>query len=128
MIDKIEVIADSLSDFGLLQFKEFTRKFEKRYGVTVAIEERKILSGTMSTPVPTEIEEKIEFKLFLEEVPSDKKTSILKIIRTITGFGLKKSKDLVNSAPKLIKEGLTKESAELAKKQLEDVGAKITIK
>ena len=73
-------------------------------------------------------EEKTEFDVILEEFPSDKKIAILKVVRTITGLGLKEAKDLVESTPKSLKEGTTKDDAESIKKQLEDAGAKVTIK
>lgn len=73
-------------------------------------------------------EEKTEFDVILEEFPSDKKIAILKVVRVITGLGLKEAKDLVEAAPKPIKEATTKEDAESVKKQLEEVGAKVTVK
>ncbi|NEP08123.1 MAG: 50S ribosomal protein L7/L12, partial [Okeania sp. SIO4D6] len=75
-----------------------------------------------------EAEEQTEFDAILEEFPSDKKIAILKVVRAITGLGLKEAKDLVESAPKPIKEGIAKEAAEDIKKQLEDAGAKVTVK
>jgi len=71
---------------------------------------------------------KTEFTLVLEEVPADKKIAILKVVRTITGLGLKEAKDLVEAAPKNVKEGISKEIAENAKKQLEEAGAKASLK
>ena len=73
-------------------------------------------------------EEKTEFTIVLEEVPADKKIAILKVVRTITGLGLKEAKDLVEAAPKNVKEGISKEIAENAKKQLEEAGAKVSLK
>ena len=72
--------------------------------------------------------EKTEFDLVLEEVPADKKIAVLKIVRGITGLGLKEAKDLVESAPKNIKEGVSKDDAEAAKKDLEAAGAKVAVK
>ena len=72
-------------------------------------------------------EEKTEFDVVLEEVPGDKKIAILKVVRGLTGLGLKEAKEMVESAPKPIKEGVAKEDAEDAKKQLEDAGAKVTV-
>ena len=73
-------------------------------------------------------EEKTEFDLILEEVPADKKIAVLKVVRTLTGLGLKEAKDLVESTPKNIKEGVAKADAEAAKKELEGAGAKCAIK
>ena len=89
-----------------------------------------MMAGNLPTTnlVTEEIEEKTEFNLELTLVPADKKIPILKIVRSITGLGLKEAKDLVDSAPKNIQENLTKEAAESAKKQLEEAGAKVTLK
>jgi large subunit ribosomal protein L7/L12 len=73
-------------------------------------------------------EEKTEFNLVLEEVPADKKIAVLKIVRTLTGLGLKEAKDLVESTPKNVKEGVSKADAEAAKKDLEAAGAKCSVK
>ncbi len=75
-----------------------------------------------------EVEEKTEFDVVLEEFPADKKIAILKVVRTLTGLGLKEAKDLVEAAPKAVKEAIAKEAAEDAKKQLEEAGAKVSIK
>jgi len=73
-------------------------------------------------------EEKTEFDLILAEVPADKKIAILKVVRGITGLGLKEAKDLVEAAPKNIQQGMSKDAAETAKKQLEEAGAKVELK
>jgi large subunit ribosomal protein L7/L12 len=75
-----------------------------------------------------EVEEQTEFDVVLEDVPADKKIAILKVVRTLTGLGLKEAKDLVESAPKAVKEAVAKDAAEDAKKQLEEAGAKVSIK
>jgi large subunit ribosomal protein L7/L12 len=75
-----------------------------------------------------EVEEKTEFNLMLDEVPADKKIAILKVVRGLTGLGLKEAKELVESAPKQIQEGLAKDAAEDAKKQIEDAGGKVSLK
>lgn len=75
-----------------------------------------------------EVEEKTEFDVILDEVPADKKIAVLKVVRTLTGLGLKEAKDLVEAAPKPVKEGVAKDAAEDAKKQLEEAGGKATVK
>jgi large subunit ribosomal protein L7/L12 len=75
-----------------------------------------------------EVEEKTEFDVILEEVPADKKIAVLKAVRELTGLGLKEAKDLVESTPKPIKEGIAKEAAEEAKKAIEAAGGKVAIK
>jgi large subunit ribosomal protein L7/L12 len=83
----------------------------------------------MAAPAAVEeVEEKTEFNVVLEAVPADKKIAILKVVRSLTGLGLKEAKEIVESAPKQIQEGLGKDAAEQAKKQLEDVGAKVSLK
>jgi large subunit ribosomal protein L7/L12 len=74
------------------------------------------------------VEEKTEFDVILEEVPADKKINILKVVRTITNLGLKEAKDLVEAAPKPVKEATSKEDAENIKKQLEEAGGKASVK
>jgi large subunit ribosomal protein L7/L12 len=75
-----------------------------------------------------EVEEKTEFDVVLDDVPGDKKIAILKVVRTLTGLGLKEAKGMVESAPVSVREGVPKDAAEEAKKALEDAGAKVTIK
>ena len=74
-----------------------------------------------------EVEEKTEFNVMLDEVPADKKIAVLKVVRTLTGLGLKEAKDLVESAPKMVQEGLSKDAAEDAKKQIETAGGKVSL-
>jgi large subunit ribosomal protein L7/L12 len=73
-------------------------------------------------------EEKTEFDVVLESVPDDKKIAVLKVVRGITGLGLKEAKDLVESAPKAVSTGVAKEAAEDAKKQIEEAGGKVSLK
>ena len=74
------------------------------------------------------VEEQTEFNVVLEEVPADKKIAILKVVRELTGLGLKEAKDLVEAAPKAVKEGTNKDDAAAVKKKLEDAGAKVSVK
>ena len=87
-----------------------------------------VMAGAMPGGEAEQAEEQTEFSLILEDVPADKKIAILKIVRTMTGLGLKEAKELVESAPKLVKEGVSKDDVEAAKKDFEAVGAKVTIK
>ena len=73
-------------------------------------------------------EEKTEFDLVLSEFPADKKIAVLKVVRGITGLGLKEAKEIVESVPKTLQEGISKDDAENAKKQLEEAGAKVELK
>ena len=75
-----------------------------------------------------EVVEQTEFEVILESVPADKKIAVLKIVRELTGLGLKEAKDLVEAAPKAVKEGIAKDAAEDAKKRIEEAGGKVTVK
>jgi len=83
----------------------------------------------MAAAAPAEeVEEKTEFDVMLDEVPADKKIAVLKVVRSITGLGLKEAKGLVESAPKVVQEGIAKEAAEEAQKQITDAGGKASLK
>ena len=128
MNKKIADIISLLSDLTLLEASELVKKIEETFGVTASSPVVSVSTVATNTPVAEVAEEKTEFKLFLAEVPADKKIAILKVVRTITGLGLKEAKDLVEAAPKIIQEGLTKDASESAKKQLEEAGAKVLLK
>ena len=126
-MSKVESIISELKTLSLLEASELVIQIEDIFGVDASSN----LSGNvvMSNSMPTEtIEEKSEFDLILEEVPADKKIAILKVVRALTGLGLKEAKLLVESAPKQIQEGLVKDVADDAKKQLETVGAIVSLK
>ena len=126
MSEKIDQIIESLKTLTLLEASELVTKIEDTFGVDASAAS----GGTMVRAAPAaveEVEEKTEFNVMLEEVPADKKIAILKVVRGLTGLGLKEAKEIVESAPKQIQEGLGKEAAEQAKKQLEEVGAKVSL-
>jgi large subunit ribosomal protein L7/L12 len=124
-------IIEKLKSLTLLEASELVKSIEEVFGVSAAAP-----SGGMMMMAPgagaaapvEEVEEKTAFDVVLEAVPADKKIAILKVVREITGLGLKDAKDLVESAPKTVKEGMPKADAEAAKKQLEGAGATISIK
>ena len=127
MSEKIDQILEELKTLTLLQASELVTKVEDTFGVDASTT---AASGTVvmaPTAIAEEVEEKTEFNVMLEDVPSDKKIAILKVVRSLTGLGLKEAKGIVESAPKQILEGLSKDNAETAKKQLEDTGAKVTL-
>ena len=126
MSEKIDQIIEELKTLTLLEASELVTKIEETFGVDASAS----AGGTMVMAAPTaveEVEEKTEFNIMLEEVPADKKIAILKVVRTLTGLGLKEAKGVVESAPKQIQEGLGKDAAEDAKKQLEAAGAKVSL-
>ena len=127
MSEKIDQIIESLKTLTLLEASELVTKIEDTFGVDASASS----GATMVMAAPTvveEVEEKTEFNVLLEEVPADKKIAILKVVRGLTGLGLKEAKDLVDGAPKPVKEGIGKEEAEAIKKALEEAGAKAEIK
>ena len=128
MSEKINQIVEQLKELTLLEASELITKIE----TTFCVDASASFSGNaiaMAAPQAVEVvEEQTEFNVILESVPADKKIAILKVVRAITGLGLKEAKELVESAPKSIQEGVSKEVGENTKKQLEEVGAKITLK
>ena len=136
MSAKTDEILEQLKSLSLLEASELVKQIEEAFGVSAAAP---VGGGMMMMPGPAtgggataapaeEVEEKTEFDVILEEVPADKKIAILKQVRELTGLGLKEAKDLVEAAPKPVKEGIAKEAAEEAKKTLEAAGAKVTVK
>ncbi|MGL5060744.1 MAG: 50S ribosomal protein L7/L12 [Microcoleus sp.] len=124
-------ILEKLKSLTLLEASELVKQIEEAFGVSAAAP----VGGMMMMPgvgggaaAAEEVEEQTEFNVILEEVPADKKIAILKEVRAITGLGLKEAKDLVEAAPKPVKEAIAKEVAEEMKKQLEAVGAKVSVK
>jgi len=122
-------IIDLLKSLPLLEAAELVTQIEETFGVSAAAP----VGGMMMAAAPgaaavEEVEEQTEFSVILDEVPADKKIAVLKTVRTITGLGLKEAKDLVEATPKSVKEGITKEAAEDVKKQLEEAGAKASVK
>ena len=127
MSEKISQIVDELKTLTLLEASELVSAIEETFGVDASA----AVGGgmVMAAAAPAEeVEEKTEFDISLDEVPADKKIAILKIVRGITGLGLKEAKDLVESAPKVIQEAVSKDAAEEAKKQIEEVGGKVSLK
>lgn len=134
MSEKTDQILEELKTLSLLEASELVKQIEEAFGVDASAS----AGGGMMMMAPGAMagaaaeaepeEEKTEFDVILEEFPADKKIAILKVVRTITGLGLKEAKDLVESAPKPIKEAIAKDAAEDIKKQLEESGAKVTVK
>ena len=122
-------ILEQLKTLSLLEAAELVKQIEEAFGVSAAAPVGGFAMAAPGGAAAAEPdEEKTEFDVILEEVPADKKIAILKVVRTITGLGLKEAKDLVESTPKPVKEGTGKDDAEAIKKQLEESGAKVTVK
>ena len=127
MSEKINQIVEELKTLTLLEASELVTQIEETFGVDASA----AAGGTMvmaAAGPAEEVEEKTEFDISLDEVPADKKIAILKVVRSITGLGLKEAKELVESAPKVIQEAIAKDAAETAKKQIEDAGGKVSLK
>ncbi|WP_250125424.1 50S ribosomal protein L7/L12 [Chroococcidiopsis sp. CCMEE 29] len=127
-----EQILEQLKSLTLLEAAELVKQIEEAFGVSAAAPAGGMMmmpAGGGGAAAPAEeVEEKTEFDVILDEVPADKKIAVLKVVRTLTGLGLKEAKDLVEAAPKPVKEGVAKDAAEDAKKQLEEAGGKATVK
>jgi large subunit ribosomal protein L7/L12 len=128
MSEKIDQIVEDLKTLTLLEASELVTKIEETFGVDASASAGGGVVMAAAPAAADEVEEKTEFDVMLQEVPADKKIAILKIVRSITGLGLKEAKELVESAPKLVQEGLAKDAAEDAKKQIEDAGGKVESK
>jgi large subunit ribosomal protein L7/L12 len=136
MSEKTDQILEELKSLSLLEASELVSQIEEAFGVDASASGgggMMMMPGMMPGAAAgggeaEEAEEKTEFDVVLEEVPADKKIAILKVVRGLTGLGLKEAKEIVEAAPKAIKEGIAKDDAEDAKKQLEDAGAKVALK
>nr|AGH27667.1 ribosomal protein L12 [Neopyropia yezoensis]QFZ67003.1 ribosomal protein L12 [Neopyropia yezoensis]ULU28976.1 ribosomal protein L12 [Neopyropia yezoensis] len=129
MSTKVENILEELKSLNLLEAAELVKQIEETFDVDASAASGGMMMATpTSAPASAEVEEKTEFDVVLEEVPAPKKISVLKVVRSLTGLGLKEAKDLVESTPKVLKEGASKDDAETMKKQLEDAGATVIVK
>ena len=122
----IEAILESIEKLTLLEAAELVKAMEEKFGVSAAAPVA-VAAAPTAAAAPAE-DEASEVNVILASVPADKKIAVLKEVRAITGLGLKEAKDLVDGAPKAIKEGAKKEDAEAIKKQLEAAGATVEIK
>lgn len=124
----LQKLVEEISQLTLLEAAELVKMLEQRLGVTAAAPVAVAAIPTAAAAAPAEpVEEKTEFNVILKEV-GDKKIEVIKVVRKLTNLGLKEAKDLVESAPATVLEGVAKEAAESAKAELEAVGAKVEIK
>ena len=127
MSDKINQIVEELKTLTLLEASELVAQIEETFGVDASAAAGGAMVMAAAAPAE-EVEEKTEFDVMLDEVPADKKIAVLKVVRSLTGLGLKEAKGLVESAPKVVQEGMAKEAAEEAQKQIADAGGKASLK
>jgi large subunit ribosomal protein L7/L12 len=122
----VEAILESIEKLTLLEAAELVKAMEEKFGVSAAAPVA-VAAAPAAAAAPAE-EAASEVNVILASVPADKKIAVLKEVRAITGLGLKEAKDLVDGAPKAVKEGVKKEDADAIKKQLEAAGATVEIK
>ena len=124
MATKIEEIIETLKGLTVLELAELVHAVEDEFGVSAAAA---VVAAGPAADAGAAVEEKTEFDLELAEVGASK-LNVIKVIRAITGLGLKEAKEIADNAPKMIKEQMSKEDAEAAKAQLEEAGAKVNLK
>jgi large subunit ribosomal protein L7/L12 len=122
----LEKIAEDLSALTVLEAAELSKMLEEKWGVSAAAP-MAVAAMPGGAPAAEAAEEKTEFDVILAAI-GDKKINVIKEVRAMTGLGLKEAKDLVEAAPKVVKEGVRKEEAEQMKKKLEEVGATVEVK
>ena len=122
----LQTIAENLSTLTVMEAAQLVKMLEEKWGVSAAAPvAMAAVAGAPATAAA--VEEQTEFEVILKEV-GDNKINVIKVVREVTNLGLKEAKDLVDGAPKTVKEGVTKEDAEAMKKKFEAVGAKAEIK
>ena len=128
MAVSIPEIVGQLSKLSVMEVVELKNALEKEWGVTAAAPVAMVAAGGAAAAAAAPAEEKTEFTVSLKEYPADKKVGVIKVIRELTGLGLKEAKDLVEGVPGTVKEGVNKADSDAMKKKLEEAGAKVEIK
>ena len=127
MANAIDQVLDLIGNMTVLELSELKTKFEDKFGVTAAAPMMAMPMGGGGGGVAVAVEEKTEFTVMLLAA-GDKKIQVIKVVRELTGLGLKEAKDLVDGAPKAVKDGVSKEDAAKMKASLEEQGATVEIK
>ncbi|MDL0089352.1 MULTISPECIES: 50S ribosomal protein L7/L12 [Campylobacter] len=122
-ITKADVL-EFISNLSVLELSELVKEFEEKFGVSAA---PVMVAGVGGGAAAEAAEEKTEFNVVLLD-GGDKKINVIKVVRALTGLGLKEAKDAVEQTPSVLKEGISKDEAEAAKKELEEAGAKVELK
>ncbi|MDO9208995.1 MAG: 50S ribosomal protein L7/L12 [Sulfuricurvum sp.] len=115
-------VLEFISNLSVLELSELVKEFEEKFGVSA--QPVAVAGGAVAA---VEVEEKTEFDVILKDA-GEKKINVIKVVRAMTGLGLKEAKDAVDNAPTTIKEGISKQDAEAAKKELEEAGAVVEVK
>ena len=124
MSEKITAMIEEIKALSVLELSELVKAIEEEFGVSAAAP---VAVAGVAAPGAAAAEEKTEFDVELTEAGAEK-VKVIKAVREITGLGLKEAKEMVDGAPKIVKEAASKESAEEIKAKLEEVGAKVTLK
>ena len=125
MSEKISEIVEKIKGLSLLEASELKKALEEEFGVTASAPV--VMAGAAPAAGAAPVEEKTEFDVILKAA-GEKKINVIKVVRAHTGLGLKEAKDLVDGAPKAVKEAVSKEEAEKLKKEFEDAGATVEVK
>ena len=120
-----EDVLEFISNLSVLELSELVKEFEEKFGVSAA--PVMVAGGAVAAGGAAAAEEKTEFNIVLVD-SGDKKINVIKVVRALTGLGLKEAKDAVEGTPSVLKEGVSKDEAEAAKKELEEAGVKVELK
>jgi large subunit ribosomal protein L7/L12 len=123
-----EEIVNAIGNLSVLEVVELIADLEKKFGVTAAAPVAMAAAAAPGAAAAAPAEEQTEFSVTLTEYPADKKVGVIKVVRELTGLGLKEAKDLVEGVPALVKDAVAKADVEAMKKKLEDAGAKVVVK
>jgi len=126
-VSKDEIL-DAIASMSMMDVVALISDMEKKFGVTAAAPVAMAAAPGAGGAAAAPAEEQTEFTVTLKEYPADKKVTVIKVIREITGLGLKEAKDLVEGVPSTVKEAVSKGDVETIKKKLEDAGAKVEVK
>jgi large subunit ribosomal protein L7/L12 len=122
-------VVEYIKGISVLELSQLVKALETELGVSAAAAMPMVMPGMMAGGgAAAPVEEKTDFTVTLTSFPADKKINIIKVVREVTSLGLKEAKDLVEAAPKAIKEGIPKDEAEAIRKKFDEVGAKVEIK
>lgn len=121
-----EEILDAIAEMSVMDVVDLVKMMEDKFGVTAAAPVAVAAAGPAAAAAP--VEEQTEFTVVLAGIDAAKKVAVIKVVREITGLGLKEAKDLVEGAPQTVKEGVDKAGAEEMKKKIEEAGGKVELK
>ena len=127
MSEKVTKLIEDVKELTVLELSELVKALEEEFGVSAAAPAAVAVAGPAAAGAAAGAEEKTEFDVILKSAGAEK-IKVIKVVREVTGLGLKEAKDLVDGAPKPLKEGAAKDEAEDIKKKLEEVGAEVEVK